>query len=94
MATTATPRVLLIGGHGKISLLLQPMLLAKRWHVTSLVRNPEHEAEILALGRGQPGKIDVLVDSLDDVKDESQAQQVLNKVRPDIVVWSAGESRR
>ncbi|KAL2423688.1 hypothetical protein ABEF95_003824 [Exophiala dermatitidis] len=89
MATSA-PRVLVLGGHGKVSLLLQPMLLAKSWHVTSLVRNPEHEAEILALGKDKPGKIDVLVDSLDDVQEPAQAQRVLDKVQPDIVVWSAG----
>ncbi|KAJ4663661.1 hypothetical protein HRR95_009228 [Exophiala dermatitidis] len=91
MATSA-PRVLVLGGHGKVSLLLQPMLLAKSWHVTSLVRNPEHEAEILALGKDKPGKIDVLVDSLEDVQEPAQAQRVLDKVNPDIVVWSAGRS--
>ncbi len=90
MATSA-PRVLILGGHGKVSLFLQPLLLAKRWNVTSVVRNPEHEAEILAQGKGKPGKIDVLVDSLDDVKEASQAQRVLDKVKPDYVVWSAGK---
>ncbi|KAK5256672.1 hypothetical protein LTR40_010103, partial [Exophiala xenobiotica] len=89
MATSA-PRVLILGGHGKVSLFLQPLLLAKRWNVTSVVRNPEHEAEILALGKDKPGQIEVLVDSLDDVKEASQAQQVLDKVKPDYVVWSAG----
>ncbi|EXJ91479.1 hypothetical protein A1O3_00027 [Capronia epimyces CBS 606.96] len=87
---SSVPRVLVLGGHGKVSLLLQPILLAKKWHVTSVVRNPDHEAEILALGQGQPGKIDVVVDSLDEVQDPSQAQRVLDKVQPDIVVWSAG----
>lgn len=89
MATSA-PRVLILGGHGKVSLFLQPLLLSKRWNVTSVVRNPEHEAEILALGKNKPGKIEVLVDSLDDVKEVSQAQRVLDKVKPDYVVWSAG----
>ncbi|KAL6251554.1 hypothetical protein RBB50_001763 [Rhinocladiella similis] len=86
----ATPRVLILGGHGKVSLFLQPLLLAKKWNVTSVVRNREHEAEILALGKDKPGTIDVLVDSLDDVKEASQAQHVLDKVKPDYVVWSAG----
>jgi len=90
MAAANTPRVLILGGHGKISLLLQPMLLAKKWNVTSVVRNPDHEADILALGKDKPGKIEILVESLDDVKEESQAKQVLDKVKPDIVVWSAG----
>ncbi|OCT45571.1 NAD dependent epimerase/dehydratase family protein [Cladophialophora carrionii] len=86
----STPRVLVLGGHGKVSLFLQPLLLAKKWHVTSVVRNGEHEAEILALGKDKPGTIDVLVDSLDDVKEVSHAARVLDKVKPDIVVWSAG----
>jgi dTDP-4-dehydrorhamnose reductase len=88
----STPRVLVVGGHGKVSLFLQPLLLAKKWNVTSVVRNNEHEAEILALGNDKPGKIEVLVDSLDDVKEVSHATRVLEKVRPDIVVWSAGTS--
>ncbi|KIW79309.1 hypothetical protein Z517_05921 [Fonsecaea pedrosoi CBS 271.37] len=86
----STPRVLILGGHGKVSLFLQPLLLAKKWSVTSVVRNPAHEVEILALGKDKPGKIEVLVDSLDDVKEVSDAQRVLDKVKPDIVVWSAG----
>ena len=86
-----TTRVLVLGGHGKIALFLQPLLLAKNWNVTSVVRNHDHEAEILALGQNQPGKIEVLVDSLDDVKEVSHARKVLENVRPDIVVWSAGE---
>ncbi|OAG45128.1 hypothetical protein AYO21_00476 [Fonsecaea monophora] len=86
----STPRVLILGGHGKVSLFLQPLLLAKKWSVTSVVRNPAHEVEILALGKDKPGKIEVLVDSLDDVKEVSDAQRVLEKVKPDIVVWSAG----
>lgn len=86
----ATPRVLILGGHGKIALFLQPLLLAKKWNVTSVIRNPDHEPEILALGKSQPGSIEVLTDSLDDVVEPSHAQRVLEKVKPDIVVWSAG----
>lgn len=86
----AATRVLLLGGHGKISMHLTPMLLAKSWDVTSVVRNKDHESEILSLGSDQPGKVDVLVDSLDDVSDESHAKHVLDKVNPNIVVWSAG----
>jgi hypothetical protein len=90
-ASMATPRVLILGGHGKVSMYLQPLLLAKKWNVTSVVRNTDHEAEILALGQDKPGKIEVLVDSLDEVKEVSHAKKVLDKVKPDIVVWSAGE---
>lgn len=88
----STTRVLLIGGHGKIALHLTPLLLTKSWNVTSLVRNPDHESEITKLGQGKSGKLDVLVDSLDDIKSDAQAQSVLDKVNPDIVIWSAGGS--
>ncbi|CRG86750.1 hypothetical protein PISL3812_03761 [Talaromyces islandicus] len=85
-----TPQVLLLGGHGKIALHLTPLLLARAWNVTSVVRNADHEAEILKLGAGQPGKVSVLVSSLDDVKSVADAQSILDKVRPEVVVWAAG----
>ena len=85
------PQVLLLGGHGKIALHLTPLLLARSWNVTSVIRNPEHEAEILALGKGKPGKLSVLLSSLDDVKSQADAQAVLDKVRPEYVVWAAGK---
>jgi len=86
----ATTKVLLLGGHGKIALHLTPLLLAKSWNVTSLVRNHNYEAEILKLGDGKPGKINVLVDSLDDVTTVSRAATVLEKVDPSIVIFAAG----
>jgi len=89
----ASPQVLLLGGHGKVSLYLTPLLLAKRWSLTSVVRNPDHKDDILALGKDKPGKVDVLVESLEDVKSEADAQSVLDRVKPDIVVWSAGEGQ-
>lgn len=84
------PRVLLIGGHGKISMLLTPLLLERSWNVTSLIRNPNQTAEIKALGEGLQGKVDVVIESLDDVKSDQEAQRVLDQVKPDYVVWSAG----
>lgn len=86
----AAIKVLLIGGHGKVALHLTPLLLSKSWDVTSLIRNPDHEAEISKLGEGKPGTLDVLVDSLDDVRSDVDAKRVLDKVNPDIVIWSAG----
>ena len=44
--------------------------------------------------QSQPGKVDVLVDSLDDVKEEGDAKRVLDEVKPSIVVWSAGTFMR
>lgn len=86
----STPRVLLLGGHGKIALYLTPLLLARSWNVTSVIRNADHEAEILKLGAGHPGKVSVLVSSLDDVKSVADAQSILDRVRPEYVVWAAG----
>jgi hypothetical protein len=88
----SAPRVLLLGGHGKVSLHLTPLLLAKSWNVTSVIRDPKQQDEILALGQGQKGQVNVLVESLDDVKSDADAQKVLDKVKPDYVVWSAGAS--
>lgn len=87
----ATPRVLLLGGHGKVSLHLTPLLLARSWNVTSVVRNPDHKDEILKLGEGKKGKVEVLVSSLDEVKNESDAKKILDQVKPEYVVWSAGK---
>ncbi|PNS15465.1 hypothetical protein CAC42_724 [Sphaceloma murrayae] len=86
----ATHRVLLLGGHGKVALKLTPLLLKRSWDVTSVIRNPEHEAEIMSLGKGHPGKLSVLVESLDEVRSEADASKVLDKANPSIVVWSAG----
>lgn len=83
-------QVLLLGGHGKVALHLTPLLLNRAWNVTSVVRNPDHEKEILALGKGRRGNLNVLVSSLADIKSAADAQEVLNKVMPDYVVWSAG----
>lgn len=83
-------QVLLLGGHGKIALKLTPLLLNRAWNVTSVVRNPDHESEILALGQGRKGKLNVLISSLEDVKNVADAQKILDAVTPDYVVWSAG----
>lgn len=87
-------QVLLLGGHGKVALHLTPLLLNRGWSVTSVVRNPDHEKEILALGKGRKGTLKVLISSLADIKSAADAQDILNTVMPDYVVWSAGRSRR
>ncbi|SLM37815.1 nad dependent epimerase dehydratase family protein [Lasallia pustulata] len=66
------------------------MLLSRSWSVTSVIRDPSQTEEILSKGKGQPGKVDVLVRSLEDIKSEEQAQSVLDEVKPQYVVWSAG----
>ncbi|TVY26304.1 UPF0659 protein [Lachnellula hyalina] len=85
-----TPRILLLGGHGKISLLMTPKLLARSWNLTSVIRDPAQKAAIQEAGKAGPGKLDVLVESLDEVKSESDAKRILDLVKPDWVIWSAG----
>ncbi|KAF7671735.1 hypothetical protein GT037_010257 [Alternaria burnsii] len=82
--------ILLIGGHGKVAQLLTPLLLAKSWNVTSMIRTASQKSTIEKLGQGQPGKLDVLVSSVADVKNEGDAKSILEQVKPDWVVWSAG----
>ena len=88
----SAPSILLIGGHGKVSQLLTPLLLAKSWNVTSLIRTAEQRPSIEKLGQGQPGKLNVVVESLEDVKSEADAKGILEKTKPDWVLWSAGRS--
>jgi nucleoside-diphosphate-sugar epimerase len=69
----SAPHILLIGGHGKIALQLTPLLLSRSWHVTSLVREASQKDDVLAEGRDQPGRLDVLVSSLTEVKSDQHA---------------------
>ncbi|KAF2199890.1 hypothetical protein GQ43DRAFT_442062 [Delitschia confertaspora ATCC 74209] len=82
--------ILLIGGHGKVAQLATPLMLARSWNVTSMIRTAEQKETIEKLGQGQPGKLSVLVNSVEDVKSEDDAKKILEMVRPDWVVWSAG----
>ncbi|KAI8942493.1 hypothetical protein NX059_000558 [Plenodomus lindquistii] len=82
--------ILLIGGHGKVAQLLTPLLLAKSWNVTSMIRTASQKPTIESLGSEKPGKLSVLVHSVADVKSQADAQSILDQVKPDWVVWSAG----
>lgn len=86
----ASKRILLLGGHGKVSLLLTPYLVARSWHVTSVIRDASQTDDILATVKGDRRSVDVLVSSLEDVKSKRDAQQVIDRSKPDYVVWSAG----
>jgi nucleoside-diphosphate-sugar epimerase len=84
--------VLLLGGSGKVAQLLTPLLLQRSWTVTSIIRNPDQVANLQKIGENQKGKLNVLVRSLEDVKNEAQAKSIIDEVNPNYVVWSAGES--
>ncbi|MCW3494356.1 SDR family oxidoreductase [Microbacterium sp. SSM24] len=74
-------RILIFGGHGKVALLLEPMLVAQGHTVTAVIRNPDHEADVAATG-AQPLVADI--ESLD-------VGQLTNVIGGnDVVIWSAG----
>jgi GDP-D-mannose dehydratase len=86
----ASHHVLLLKGHGKVAQYLTPLLLRRSWTVTSIIRNQDQAQALKKLGEDQPGKLEVLVRSLEDVKSDSQAKSLIDEVKPDYIVWSAG----
>ncbi|EFR04204.1 NAD dependent epimerase/dehydratase [Nannizzia gypsea CBS 118893] len=89
----SVPRVLLLGGHGKIALFLTPLLLARGWDVISAVRDPKHEADILKFNKsddGKAGKVSISLADLEKIKSSDDAAGVIAATKPDYVVWAAG----
>ena len=74
-------RILIIGGHGKVALLLAPLLTGRGDEVTSLIRNPEHADDVRTTG-ATPVVFDV------EREDRSTLARVI--AGHDAVVWSAG----
>jgi uncharacterized protein YbjT (DUF2867 family) len=74
-------RILILGGHGKVALLLEPLLVDRGDDVTAVVRNPDHVPDVEATG------------ATARVADVEQLDVVAlaDLVRGhDAVVWSAG----
>ncbi|MDD7961674.1 SDR family oxidoreductase [Microbacterium thalli] len=75
------PRILIIGGHGKVAQRLEPILAERGDTVTAVIRNRDHEADVAATG-ATPLVADI--ESFD-------TEQLTNLVSGnDAVVWSAG----
>jgi uncharacterized protein YbjT (DUF2867 family) len=74
-------RVTIFGGHGKIALLLAPMLVEAGHEVTSVVRNPDHVADVEETGAT------ALVSSVEDADTDVLTDLLTDQ---DAVVWSAG----
>ena len=74
-------RILIFGGHGKVALLLEPLLAAQGHTVTAVIRNADHEAAVAATG-AQPLVADI------EALDVDQLENVI--AGNDVVVWSAG----
>ena len=74
-------RILIIGGHGKVALLLAPLLVARGDEVASVIRNAEHSADVSATGA---------TPVVADVEALSVAELAALVTGSDAVVWSAG----
>ena len=74
-------RILIIGGHGKVALLLEPLLFERGDTVTAVIRNRDHEGDVTATG-ATPLVADV---------ETFDTDQLTNLVSGnDAVVWAAG----
>ncbi|WP_132992886.1 NAD(P)H-binding protein [Gordonia zhaorongruii] len=71
----------IIGGHGKIALLLAPLLNERGDSVTSIIRNPEHADDVRASG-AEPLVLDV------ENADRGEISQAIEGA--DAVVFTAG----
>ena len=74
-------RVAIIGGHGKVALQLAKDLAANGHQVTSLVRNPDHVAEVSANGAAP------VVADVERLDTAGIAEKLKGQ---DAVIWSAG----
>ncbi|MBG6213605.1 MAG: NAD(P)H-binding protein [Cryobacterium sp.] len=74
-------KIAIIGGHGKVALHLARALAAVGHEVNSLIRNPEHSADVTATGA---------TPVLADVENMSTEQIATALAGHDAVVWSAG----
>jgi uncharacterized protein YbjT (DUF2867 family) len=74
-------RIAVIGGHGKVALLLAPILVAAGDEVTAIYRNPQHTAEVEATGaRGVVADVETL--GVEEIAALFAGH--------DAIVWSAG----
>ena len=74
-------RIVVVGGHGKVALLLSPLLAARGDEVAAIIRNPAHREDVSASG-ATPVVADV---------EELDVDAIASVLRGhDAVVWSAG----
>ncbi|MDX2375229.1 SDR family oxidoreductase [Microbacterium sp. LRZ72] len=74
-------RILVFGGHGKVALLLAPLLVEAGHQVTAVVRNPDHTADVAQAGA------DARVADIEQLDVAALAALVSDH---DAIVWTAG----
>ncbi|KAF5023131.1 hypothetical protein F66182_4826 [Fusarium sp. NRRL 66182] len=85
--------VLILGGNGKISRLLTVHLLKNSWTVTSLIRTADQMDDLKKISEGLPGTHKIVVHDLVKIDSQEKAAAVLDQVKPDSVVFSAGAGK-
>lgn len=73
--------IILFGGHGRVALLLAPVLAERGDRVTAVIRNPSHVDEV------RQGGADPLVADIEQLDVDALAAFIAGH---DAVVWSAG----
>ena len=74
-------RIALIGGHGKVALLVEPLLAADGHEVSAIIRNPDHAAEVAAAGAT------AVVADIETLEVAGLTELLAGH---DVVIWSAG----
>ncbi|KAF4459227.1 hypothetical protein FALBO_14010 [Fusarium albosuccineum] len=87
---SASRHSLILGGNGKIGRLLTVMLLKKSWTVTSLIRTEEQIEDLKKISEGLPGQHKIVVHDLEQIDSQDKAAAILDEVKPDSVVFTAG----
>lgn len=74
-------RIIVFGGHGRVALLLAPLLVGSGDAVTAVIRNPDHVSDV------EKGGATALVVDVESMDTEALAEIIRGH---DAIVWSAG----
>ena len=75
--------VTIIGGHGKVALLAEPLLVERGHAVNALIRRPEQSEDIVTRG-ANPVVTDITALSTEEMA------KLLTELGTEVLVWSAG----
>ena len=75
--------VTIIGGHGKVALLAEPLLVERGHTVNALIRRPEQSEDIVTRG-ANPVVTDITALSTEEMA------KLLTELGTEVLVWSAG----
>ena len=76
-------RVTIIGGHGKVALLAEPMLVDAGHQVTGIIRAESQSADLMARG-ATPEVVDIASLSVE------QMTELFARLGTEVLIWSAG----